>query len=202
MKRVTIFIIIVSAINLTVKSQYSREKEYDSHYGMNVSHIHSGSGHGYGISINTNIQKGRKSFEVGAIYQISENKIAGADLRYKFFLGHFNDFLFGEKLFSPYLQYNLIYQKATVDAPIIVTRGKSTIELPDSEPGTLATIEHYMSLGLQLKMCYHFFVDSSLGLGVYIGSIDKENKPASFGIHKDNHGFTASFKLGIGYRFN
>lgn len=193
---------MVAAINLTVKSQYSREKEYDSHYGMNVSHINSGSGHGYGISISSNIQKGRKSLEVGAIYQISEKKITGADLKYKVFLGHFNDFLFGEKLFSPYLQYNLIYQKTTVNTPVKITREKSTIELPDLEPSVIGTMEHYVSIGLQLKICYRFLIDSSLGLGAYIGSIDKENKPDSFGIHKDNHGFTASYKLGIGYRFN
>ena len=55
----------------------SKEKEYDSRYGMNISQIHSGSGHGYGIAVSINIQKGVKSLEVGAIYQTSENKIAG-----------------------------------------------------------------------------------------------------------------------------
>ena len=201
MKTVTILFMMVIAVNLAAKSQYSRETEYSSHFGMNVSQIHSGSGHGYGISINTNIQKGRKSLEVGAIYQTSENKIAGADLRYKIFFGQFNDFLFGEKLLSPYFQYNLIYHKTTVDAPT-VTRGKSTIELPDSEPGTIGTMEHYVSMGLQLKLINCFYIDSSLGLGAYIGTIDKENISKSFGIHKENYGFTTSFKLGIGYRFN
>jgi len=202
MKRITILFIMVSTINFTVKSQYDRIKEYYSHYGMNISQIHSGSGHGYGIVVNTNIQKGRKSLEVGAIFKTSENKIAGADLRYKIFLGHFNDFLKCEKLFSPYFQYNLVYQKATVDAPVFVTIGKSRIELPYNGPDIVTTIEHYVSLGLQLKINNRFYFDSSLGLGIYIGSIDKNNKPSSFGIHKENYGFTASYKLGGGYRFN
>ena len=128
MKKTTIILIMVIAMTLTVKSQYSREKEYYSHYGINISRIHSGSGLSHGISFNTNIQKGRKSLEVGAIYQTSENKIAGADLRYKTFFGHFNDFLYDKKLLSPYFQYNLIYRKAAVDAPTVITRNKSTIE--------------------------------------------------------------------------
>ena len=201
MKRIVV-LVMVTAINLTVKSQYSRENDHYSHYGMNISQIHSGSGHGYGIAINANIQKGRKSLEAGAIYQTSEDKIAGADIRYKIFLGRFNDFLCGEKLLSPYLQYNLIYRKATVDAPAIVFKGKSTIELPGCKSGIVGTLEHYVSIGLQLKIYNRFYVDSSLGLGLYIGTIDKENKPTGFGIHKENHGFTTSFKLGIGYRFN
>jgi hypothetical protein len=202
MKKVTVILIMVTAITLTIKSQYSRDKEYDPHYGVNVSQIHSGSGHGYGISINTNIQKGRKSLEVGAIYQTRENKIAGADLRYKIFLGHFNEFLVGKKLINPYLQYNLIYQKATVDAPTVVSSNKSTIELPDSKPGIVGTMEHYAALGVQLKLYDSFYIDGSMGIGVYIGTIDKERVSDNFGIHKENHGFTASFKLGIGYRFN
>ncbi|UCH15673.1 MAG: hypothetical protein JSV22_06835 [Bacteroidales bacterium] len=201
MKRI-IILVMVAAINLTVKAQYSREKEHYSHYGMNISKIYSGSGHGYGITINTNIQKARKSLEVGAIYQTSEDKIAGADIRYKIFFGRFNDFLNGDKLFNPFLQYNLIYRKATVDAPVIVIKNKAAIELSAPTPAVISTIEHYVSLGIQLKIYNRFYFDSSFGLGLYIGYIDKINKPAAIGIHRDNHGFTTSYKLGIGYRFN
>jgi len=197
-----IALILVAAINLTVKSQYSKEEEYDSHYGVNVSSINSGSGHGYGISINTNIQKGRKSLEVGAIYQCRENKISGADFRYKIFIGHFEDFLYGKKYISPYFQYNLIYHKATVNTPTVIYRDKSTIELPDAEPGIVGTIEHYASLGFQLKLYNNLYIDNTIGLGVYIGSLYKQIIPDSFGLHRENYGFTASFKIGIGYRFN
>jgi hypothetical protein len=200
MKRIAFLFIMVSVINLTVKSQYEGIKEYYTHYGVNVSQIHSGSGHGDGIVVNVNVRKERKSLEAGAIFKTSENKIAGADIRYKIFLGHFNDFLNGEKLFSPYFQYNLVYQKAIINVPVIVTTGKKKIELPDSWPGIVTTIEHYVSLGLQLKIYKHFYFDSSLGLGIYIGSIDKKIKPTSLGIHKENYGFTSSYKLGIGYR--
>jgi hypothetical protein len=197
-----IIVILVAAIPLIAKSQYSKEDEYHSHYGMNVSSINTGSGHGHGVSINTNIQKGNKSLEVGAIFQNSENKISGADLRYKIFVGHFDDLQYRKKIFSPYIQYNLIYRKVTVDAPVVITRDKSTIEIPVSEPGTIATMEHYASLGFQLKLYNRFYFDNTMGLGVYIGSIDKVNKPHGFGLHMDNYGFTGSIKIGLGYRFN
>ena len=202
MIRLTIIATILTILTLNVSAQYNRGKEFDSHYGMNVSQINSGSGHGHGISINTNIQKGRKSLEVGAIYQTWENKLAGADFRYKVFLGQFNEVIYRKKSFKPYFQYNLIYQVAVVDAPTIVTKAKSTIELPDDEPGFIGTMEHYAAFGMQVKLYNSFYVDSSLGFGAYIGSIDKEDEADTFGVHKNNHGFTASFKIGIGYRFN
>ena len=201
MLRITVLVMVV-AINLTVKSQYSREKEYFSHYGMNISLIHSGSGQGYGISVNTNIRKGKKSLEVGAIYHVSEDKIAGADFRYKVFLGQFNDLLYSEKTFKPYFQYNLIYWKANTDTPVTITRGKSKIELPCPDTRIICTIEHYASLGFQLRIYNSLYLDSTLGLGLYIGTVDKNNKPACFGIHKENHGYTYSLKFGLGYTFN
>jgi len=188
MKRIALLFIMASAINLTVKSQHDSIKETYTHYGMNISLIHSGSGYGNGIAINANVQKGRKSLEVGSIFNTSENKIAGADIRYKIFLGHFNDFLNGEKLFSPYFQYNLIYQKSNVNVPVIIIIGKSNIELLDSRPVILTTIEHYVSLGLQIKISKHFYFDSTMGVGIYFGRINKENKSTGFGIHKRNHG--------------
>lgn len=202
MKKLAVMTTIFAILTIKVSAQYDKEKEFDSHFGVNVSQIHSGSGHGHGLSLNTNVQKGRKSLEVGAIYQTRENKIAGADLRYKVFFGQFNEVIYRNKLFKPYFQYNLIYQVATVDAPTIVNRTKSTIELPDDEPGFIGTMEHYAAFGMQFRFYNSFYIDSSLGLGVYIGSIDKENGADTFGVHKENHGFTASFKIGIGYRFN
>jgi hypothetical protein len=45
-------LIMVSAITLTTKSQYSKEIGCCSHYGISVCAINSGSGYGLGISLN------------------------------------------------------------------------------------------------------------------------------------------------------
>jgi hypothetical protein len=193
---------LVSAITLTVKSQYSKEKECCSHYGISVCAINSGSGHGLGISMNTSILKGRKSLEAGAIYQVREDKISGADIKYKIFLMRNENLIYGRKSVFPYIQYNLIYHKARACTPVIININKSVIERYGSVPGIIATIEHYASLGFQLKLYDGFYADGNIGLGIYIGSIDKQNKPRCPGLHKENFGFTASFKIGIGYRLN
>lgn len=193
---------LVSAITLTVKSQYSKEKECCPHYGISVCTINSGSGHGFGISMNAFVFKGRKSLEAGAIYQVRENKISGADIKYKIFLIRNENLFYGRKSVFPYLQYNLIYYKARACNPVIININKSTIELHGSFPGIVATIEHYASLGFQFKLYGGIYADINIGLGIYIGSIDKQNKPRCPGLHKENFGFTASFKIGIGYRFN
>jgi hypothetical protein len=193
---------LVSAITLTVNSQYSKEKECCSHYGISMCAISSGSGHGFGISVNTFVFRGGKSLEAGAIYQVREDKISGADIKYKIFLMRNKDFNYGRKSVFPYLQYNLIYHKARACTPVIVTTDKSTIELNGAVPGIIATIEHYASLGFQIKLSDGFYADSNIGLGIYIGSINKQNKPRCPGLHKNNFGLTTSFKIGIGYRFN
>lgn len=198
-------IVVITMITFTAIStnaQYDREKEFNTHYGLNISNIYSGSGHGYGVSINTNVQKGRKSLEIGAIYNPAESRFSGADFRYKVFSGPFNDVIYRRKLLKPYFQYNLIYQHKTIYTPVVLTGLKSTVELSDNEPGVVGTMEHYISLGIQLKLHKCFFMDTSLGVGAYIGSLDKEKGPDTFGIHKENHGYTGSFKIGIGYRFN
>ncbi len=193
---------LVSAITLTVKSQYSKLNECCSHFGISVCTINSGSGHGLGISLNASIIKGKKSLEAGAIYQVREDKIAGADLKYKIFLIRNEYFLYGRKSIFPYFQYNLIYHKARACNPVIINKDKSTTELHSAVPGIVATIEHYASLGFQFKLGDSFYADSNIGLGVYIGSLNKQNKPRCPGLHKDNFGFTTSFKIGIGYRIN
>ena len=46
------------------------------------------------------------------------------------------------------------------------------------------------------------YLDTNVGLGAYIGSLDKEKSPGTLGIHKANYGFTYSVKIGFSYVFN
>jgi hypothetical protein len=202
MKKILIIWIFIFQYTVSTDAQYSRDKEYLSHYGIDFSEINSGSGHGSGLSLNFNIQKGRKALSFGAVYQPRENKISGVDFKYRIFLGQFDESVYRTRILRPYLQYNLSYKKATVDAPVIIPAANSYIELPDSEQGTIGTMEHYAAFGLQLSLYKNIYFDSSLGMGIYIGSLDKINHPNTIGIHGENHGFTGSVKIGIGVRIN
>lgn len=200
-----VLVLIASITTLTLTAQ--KQSGFGVFYGMNVSEFHTGSGHGSSYVINSNVQKGRRSLEMGMVYQDEEDRISGGDVKYKIYLGK-NAFLENQSAntgvkVKPYLHYNCIYHSTKINTPDNVPVGgkKSTYpELPSS-PGTIATMEHYSGFGMQVFLSKNICIDASAGLGTYIGSIDKYNAPKTIGIHKDNHGFVLAFELGLGYKF-
>jgi hypothetical protein len=195
---------IVVIILMTATVSYAKKNAVvteTAHYGVGLSQINTGSGHGTGYTINGNIMKGRKFLEIGVIYSERESKFAGGDIKYKVFLGNIQRVKDENKIFKPYLQYNIIYQKGTSCSPDIVTIDDASYEAP-ADPGTIATMGHYLAYGNKIKLFGNAYFDSSFGLGVYIGSLDKVNGPGTLGIHSTNAGLTYSIKLGIGYIFN
>ena len=173
----------------------------ETHYAVNLSQINSGSGHGMGYSFNGNIMKGRKALEVGLIYSQRELKISGADFKYRIFLGNIYRLDGNKNIFSPYIQYNLIYQKGMSYRPDEVQLGSETYKVP-TEPGMISTMGHYLAGGNKIRLFNRAYLDTSLGLGIYQGSLDKTEDPGTWGIHKGNYGFTYAFKVGFGYTFN
>lgn len=195
-----IIILSISFLSIEVFSQYNNPYDFVN-YSLCVSQISSGSGQGTGYSLGTKIQKGRKALEVAAIYKANDNKIKGGDFKYKVFLGNERKRIRNDLALKPYVQYNLIYQTATVEEPVILTRSKSTIEIPSEGPVDISTMEHYASFGVQLNLVKNFYFDGSFGFGAYLGSVNKTNGPGTLGVHKENHGYTYSMKFGIGYSF-
>jgi len=174
---------------------------YETHYAINLSQINSGSGHGVSYTFNGSLIKGRKALEVGLIFNDRESKIAGGDFKYRIFLGNIYKIQENDQIFTPYLQYNLIYQKGTSYSPDIIQLGSESYSVP-SEAGMISTLGHYLAGGNKLRLFSRAYLDTSLGLGVYMGSLDKINGPDTWGIHKENYGFTFAFKVGFGYTFN
>jgi len=173
----------------------------ETHYAVGLSQINSGSGHGVGYTFNGSIIKGRKALEVGLIYNDRESKITGGDFKYRVFLGNLYRIQGNENIFTPYLQYNLVYQKGTSYSPDVVQAGSESYTVP-SDPGVISTLGHYFAGGNKLRLFSRAYLDTSLGLGVYQGSMDRINGPETWGIHKENYGFTFAFKVGFGYTFN
>ena len=172
-----------------------------THYGIGLAEINSGSGQGAGYSLNGCIIKGRKSLEIGIIYNDRESRISGGDFKYRIMLGRLYRIEDQSKIFMPYLQYNLMYQKSTSYAPDVVKLGEQNYEVP-GDPGTIATMGHYLAYGNKIRLFGRAYFDTSLGLGVYQGSMDKVYGPDTWGIHGTNSGFTYAFKIGFGYTFN
>ncbi len=179
----------------------------DLSMGFNVSQLGSGSGHGSSYVMNTSLQKGRRTLQIGAMYEEEQGRISGADVKFKYFLGQ-NGSIDNQKKKNngvyvlPYIHYNCIYHSSVVNTPVVLNRKKSApVEVPGDE-GMIATMEHFTGIGIQLKLANALTLDGSIGIGTYIGSLDKLRDPGTFGIHQENHGFVLAFEFGLGYNFN
>ena len=186
---------------------FAQNETFEVFYGVNLTQFHTGSGHGSGYAVNTNLQKGRKSLEMGILYKEDEGRINGGDIKYMVFLGK-NAFLnvesSGKGVYArPYLHYNFIYHSANVNTPDFVPLGEKKSSYPElsASPGTISTMEHFTGLGMQIFLLGNVCIDGSVGLGAYIGSLDKLNRPDTIGIHEENHGFVLAFEFGLGYKF-
>ena len=202
MKALTLITAILIALPLSVSArQRNIAVEQSPSYGFAVEQMTTGTGQGSGYTVNANINKGRKALEVGLIYSTKEEKLAGSDIRCKVFLGSPYRVSNNNKAFKPYLQYNVVFQKGLSTGNEIVNLGGVDYAM-QQEPGTIATFGHFLGYGNKIQVFNRAYIDSSLGFGVYQGSIDKINGPDTFGYHNNNYGLTYSFKIGFGYTFN
>ena len=170
------------------------------YYNIKSGLLTTGSGHGKGYTLNFQINNGRKALEAGVIFNANNHKLSGCDIRYKIYLGSFYRVLSMNKIYKPYLQYNLVFQKGkSTGEEIVSLNGVEYIIQQD--PGMIATIGQYLGYGNKITLFNNAYLDSSLGFGIYQGSLDKINEPNTFGYHKDNFGLTYSLKIGFGYIF-
>ncbi|MBN2348424.1 MAG: hypothetical protein JXJ22_06290 [Bacteroidales bacterium] len=201
MKNRFTYLLGLLALTLTAYCETPGEDVTLKHYGITAQQFSTGTGHGPAISFGVNILCGRKELEAGLIYNDREGKLSGLNVKYKIHLGKLEAIQNLSRNVDPYVTYNLIYQKSTSYALDVIEIGEQSFENPDSKPGVIATFGHYMGMGVQYKICKHIYADVAFGFGVYQGSLDKSNTPDTFGFHKENHGFTYSYNIGIGYRF-
>ena len=206
-KKMRRLIYIVTIILLTSTLTFAKKKGKTASvdelpfYGVGLTNINTGTGHGPGYAVSGSIMKGRKSIEAGIIYSERESKLSGGDFKYQVYIGNIDRIHNNNTIFRPYFQYNIVYQRGLSTSPDVVQLGEQTVIIEDTEPGEIATIGHYLGYGNKVKIMGNAYIESSVGIGVYQGSLDKVNGPHTLGIHKENHGFTYSLKLGFGYTF-
>ncbi|NBC82780.1 MAG: hypothetical protein GVY19_05305 [Bacteroidetes bacterium] len=192
---------ILMAITSLIKAQ-ELDNEANASYGIAMSQNHTGSGHGSNVALSTNVRKANKTLEVGAIFNDEENRISGADIKYKVFLGTPNEFVYKSRKVKTFFQYNCMYQKRTTEKNMdLAGNFKSTGESPTME-GEVSTIEHYVGIGMQVKLMNRMHLEGSMGAGGYIGSVKHDEGGARITNQSKNGGYTLSFKIGVGYAFN
>lgn len=200
-------LILITAILISIPATVNAKKkrsiavEESALFGIKVEQMTTGTGHGSGYTFNAQVNKGRKGLEVGFIYNTKNEKLSGGDFRYKVFLGSPYRVNSVNKAYKPYLQYNVVYQKGLSTGNEIINLEGINYEM-QQEPGMVATFGHFLGYGNKIQLFNNAYLDSSLGFGIYQGSIDKINGPDTFGYHNNNIGLTYSFKIGFGYTFN
>ena len=201
MKTNAVILIILFLISEQTFGKKNTVEINQTYYGVSFSFINSGSGQSAGYTVNGSITKGRTTLEAGLLCCENNARISGGDFKYRILLGNLYRIQESAKIFTPYFQYNLNYQKGISYSPDYVQSGYEIYTVP-SDPGTVSTIGHYIAYGNKILLFNRAYFDTSLGLGVYQGTLDKINGPDTWGIHKKNYGFTFAFKVGFGYTFN
>jgi hypothetical protein len=194
-------IMVVSFLITTVAINAETEiPQTGAQYGISISYINAGTGHGNGYTLSGIVSQKRKSLEVGLVYSEKERGIAGADIKFRIYAFKFQYLYHSGFSIKPYLQYNILFQKSMSYAPQIMELGGKKYELP-VKSGKIATFGHFIAYGSQFWLFKQIYFDTSFGIGIYQGSLDKINGPGTPGKHWENSGITYSFKIGFGYFF-
>jgi hypothetical protein len=68
-------------------------------------------------------------------------------------------------------------------------------------PTKVITMEHYLGVGFEQDLLKHLFVSTNVGLGLYLGQNNDNNKVNPLVEQRQENGFSWSLKFGFGYRF-
>jgi hypothetical protein len=186
-------------LGLTLYGQVS--EPFKVNYGAGISVSHSGSGHGTNMVFSILTQNNFKGMEFGVSFSPENMKLKGGEFKYKAFTGKF-DHYFGNTLFRPYFVYDFMYNMEKSFEPDVFYYKDEAFYMEDPDGGKIATMEHYAGMGMHMMFSNKFFIESSLGLGAYLGSISKLSDPGWLGFHEVNHGFTTTMKFSMGIMLN
>lgn len=202
MGRIFLFVLLILIFGSKLYSQHNS----DVIQGIHLNSVYTGSGHGSAFVLNTNLRKGRKSLGFGLIYNPIDHRISGVNTKYIIYIGKNTsldnyDGKMHVTLAKPYIHYSFIYHSKLVNSNC--NNSVSIREFPKlpSSSGTIASMEHFLGMGVEVGIIKNLHFDGNIGIGTYIGSVNEVNKPETIGIHKENHGFVIEFEFGLGYTF-
>jgi hypothetical protein len=184
-------------------------EEGEENYGLTVSQSYHANDKSVRHNINMMFEYDRKVIQFGALLK-NDKFISGADIKYKYYLSkdydEFSAYYSGGKNVRPYFTYHFVfYRHESMQQEIPGLKKKSGFENPMPPvygEGMVTTLEHYLGLGLQMKLFPRIYVDGSVCAGAYMGKTDYEGSVIEYlGINSFNSGFSVALNIGIGYVF-
>jgi hypothetical protein len=161
-------------------------------YGLELNQFITGSGFASGTEIYfTVIPDHKKNISLGLYFCPELKRITGITIHHERVIGKYAI----HKMIVPYAFYNLIYRR---------TRSKEVLANKDFGDYyvTYKSIEHHLGIGIRISMAKNVYFNSSLGYGVYLGSIKKPSEPDPLsGEVTGKNGFGAIAKVGFAYTF-
>ena len=199
MCRIFVFLLFLMIFNNDFLSAQTAEGVPVKSFGLHVADAVTCSGHGTSTNMALSMQNNRRELSLGAIYENEHNKITGAEMQYRVFLGKKSTSI-GKRRVNPYMYYNFIYRSSE---PNFIDDTQDVSEIfPVTEGAVISSLEHFAGIGFSFRLFGGLFVDAAGGGGLYMGSINKDLKVMeNLGVHNENGGYGFAGRIGISYRF-
>lgn len=173
-------------------------------FSFNLNHMNSKSGYGTGLSINVSIEKESRALEFGLIFQHETSEFSGGEFLYKHYLTPaFRQSGTGVEQISNvrlFLQYNFVFRNTQFHDNLAVWHRENSGG--DEAAGRIATYEHYAGLGCQVRIIDNFSLNTSVGVGAYLGSINgKFSNEVHYAEGGRKNALGPVFRVGFGYTF-
>lgn len=187
-----ILILLLLSLTLTTSLRSQTRDTIKTRYGVEVNQFVTGSGFGSGTEFHLIIiPNHKKNLSLGLYFSPGEKKITGVTLQHELALTRNTK----SRKAVPYTFYNMIYR---------FTRVKETQEDQGTEiaGGLYKSFEHHIGLGVRITVSKSIYFNSSLGYGVFLGSIKKHSDivPVN-GEIKGSNGFGVIAKAGVAFVF-
>lgn len=175
-------------------------------YSSYVSGSMTGSSEPYSTVVGISMVNERRSYDLGVILN-EQDFLTGAEFVHKIFLNKKKGDEYNVKHFNtrPYIIYNFVYHYS--QSKMQMTDGKilesgAPVGINELEaPTKVITMEHYLGVGFEQDLLKHLFVSTNVGLGLYLGQNNDNNKVNPLVEQRQENGFSWSLKFGFGYRF-
>lgn len=175
-------------------------------YTSYVSESITGSSESYSTIVGVSMVHERRTYDIGVILN-DQDIFTGAEFVHKVFLNKKEGSTYNVNHYNtrPYLIYNFVYHYSQskmqmIDGKILesgVPVGVNQLE----SPAKVITMEHYLGIGFEQDLIQQFFISTNVGLGLYLGHNDDNNKVDPLVEQRQENGFSWSLKFGFGYRF-
>ncbi len=204
-----IIIYILAVFTFFTISRESTAEEGEGDYGLTITESYHANDNSVRHTMNMIFEYDRKVIQFGVLLK-NDQLISGANVKYKYYLSKkydkFSAYYSGGKNLRPYFAYHFVfYRHENMQGQLPGMTKKSGFQDPLPPvygKGMVTTLEHYIGLGLQLKLFPRIYADGSICAGAYVGKTDYEGSVIEYlGINSFNSGFSVALNIGLGYEF-